>query len=312
MSFWDVVEPVAILLIIIAVGFILQRLKLLTRAGAREMTMLLMKVILPCVIINSFQIPYKPQIANNMLIAFFSAVAAMTLSAFVSFFVFSTTEPDDKKISLVYATLFSNAGFFSLPVLESIAGAEGVVYGSMFLLVFNIFTWTVGIWLMEYKRNRDLSLLAQVKRLIINPGIVGIVVALILFFTRWSLPGVLGLTVKGISALNTPLAMIVVGFQIGDNIDHAFKIDAKVVLSGLLRNVVLPLLTLIWIVLLIEDEILAVAALVPAAAPTAANAVIFAYAYERDIPTATQCMVFSTLLSLLTLPALIWLARQLG
>ena len=77
------------------------------------------------------------------------------------------------------------------------------------MAVFNVFVWTYG--LVEMSGNRKLL---SVKNLILNPGVVGVLVALTLFICRIRLPYIVSEPMGYLANLNTPLPMLIIGFYL--------------------------------------------------------------------------------------------------
>ncbi len=80
---------------------------------------------------------------------------------------FFRKEPVERKKVLRFAVDFSNAGFMGLPLVEGIVGSKGVMYGSFFIVVFNIFCWTYGFRMMSGGQKMSW------KVLLFNPGSLG-------------------------------------------------------------------------------------------------------------------------------------------
>ncbi len=56
-----------------------------------------------------------------------------------------TDFPTERRIVMQYATICNNAGFMGLPVIGSVFGAQGVLYGSIVLIPIRLFMWTSGL-----------------------------------------------------------------------------------------------------------------------------------------------------------------------
>lgn len=82
---------------------------------------------------------------------------------------------DSKKRVLRFATVFSNCAFMSFPLQEAVLGDDGLFYGAVFVAVFNILVWTYGLVCMS----GDIKEISA-KKLITNPGIIGVVIAIII------------------------------------------------------------------------------------------------------------------------------------
>ena len=97
----------------------------------------------------------------------------------------------------------------SLPLQKAILGDDGWFYGSIFVAVFNIFVWTHGLVSMSGDK-KQLSF----KKLVLNPGLIGVLLAIILFITGFKLPYIISQPVEYLAVLNTPLPMLIIGFYL--------------------------------------------------------------------------------------------------
>ena len=124
-------------------------------------------------------------------------------------------------------------------------------------------------------------------------------------------PALIERPVELLSALNTPLAMIVVGGYIAQVKLRAFVSDLAVYKMAVLRLVVAPLLYLALVWLLRPDETLLMSTVIQAATPVAANCVLFAVQFGSDAELASKSVAVSTALSVVTIPLLTVLVQAL-
>ncbi|MGN1050811.1 MAG: AEC family transporter, partial [Acutalibacteraceae bacterium] len=174
-NFLTVGEQVIILFILIMVGFVLGKTNLIGEKGAKTMTNVVLYAVTPCVIIESFQRPFDFSLLKNLIIMTVCALGIHIFSIIVATLCFREKEIARKSVFIV-ATVFSNCGFMSLPLQKALLGADGVFYGAIFIAVFNIFVWTYGIVIMSGSV-KDFT----VKKIIFNPGVLGVIVAVILW-----------------------------------------------------------------------------------------------------------------------------------
>lgn len=293
-----VATQVLILFLWIAVGVLTRRLRLLGEDGIRQITNLLLIIVMPAVMINAFQIPFQASLITELAIV--AAVAFFThiLGAVIARLVYRR-QPDDRRSVLSYNVIFANCSFMSLPLLQALLGDIGIFYGSVFIAVFNIFQWTYGVILMRPSRGK-----LELRHAFVNPGTVSLLVALLFFVTGLKLPMVPATVVAGIAGMNSPLAMIVTGAQFGLSAGRAWR-DRGVVLAAALRLLVIPAAAIALMVLLDLPRVLAVACLIPSGAPTGVSSTLFANRYHRDVRLSNQSVLLTTLLSILTVPLLI-------
>lgn len=190
------------MLILISVGWVLSKIGMITDKGSKDITNLLVYVVAPCLSVSSFLTADTSSITpKDLIISFVAAVLAMGLAIVLSFFFYGKS-PDEEKRVIRFAIVFSNCGFMGLPLVQSIIGAQAIVYCTMFLAVFNILTWTYGYIMMS---TGNLSVLSTIKLAFINPGTIGIAAGLLVFIFNIKLPDVIEAPIDYFAALNTPL-----------------------------------------------------------------------------------------------------------
>ena len=179
-----VISKVAVMLILIVVGYLVTKKGMLTERGASEITTLLIQIVTPCLIVNSFLTSEDSLSPGELLLSVGTSALAIALSIGLSL-LFFRKEPEGRKKVLRFAVSFSNAGFMGLPLVEGIVGSKGVMYGSFFIVVFNIFCWTYGYSMMSGGQKMSL------KVLLFNPGIIGLLFGLPIYFLDLHLPAVI-------------------------------------------------------------------------------------------------------------------------
>lgn len=299
---FTVMTKVAVMLILIIAGFLVTRAGWLTERGASEITTLLVKLVTPCLIVNSLLGAGSLAVSEMLLAAGVSALA-IVLAIGISL-CFFRKEPLPRRKVLRFAAIFSNAGFMGLPLVEGIVGERGVVFGSFFIAVFNLICWTYGYAMMSGGR-------INVKTALLNPGIIGLAVGLPVYFLKLQLPAVVTEPIGFLSNLNTPLAMLVIGSFVAKVDAHSFLSDRSVYLASFLRLIVCPGVYLLFMLLLRPQGDLLVSSVIQASAPVAANTALFAVEYGGDSELASKSVAVSTVLSIVTIPLMTLLAQLL-
>ncbi len=302
-SMLTIISKVGVMLLLILVGYVVSKRGMLTDRGTSEVNTLLLQIVTPCLIVNSFLTSEDSLSAGELLLSVGTSALAIGLSILLSR-CFFRKEPEGRKKVLQFAAAFSNSGFMGLPLVEGIVGSKGVMYGSFFIVVFNIFCWTYGFRMMSGGQKMSL------KVLLLNPGIIGLVFGLPIYFLDLHLPAVVSEPVGFLAALNTPLAMLVVGSYIAKVELHSFISDLAVYKSAALRLLVAPGIFLGLLLLIRPEPNLFVTSVIQAACPAAANTVLFSVQYKRDSALASKTVAVSTVLSIITIPLLTILAQM--
>lgn len=305
-NFLIISQQVLVLFILVAVGFLCGKKGLIDDVASKKLTDIVLYVVTPCVMISAFQREFSVELVGKIIIAAVCAALIHAGSILLAKLIFRDKNESRKKV-LRFSVIFSNCGFVSLPLQKAILGDEGWFYGSIFVAVFNIFLWTYGLVSMSGDR-RQLS----VKKLVFNPGIVGVAVALILFLCRINLPEILSLPVDYLAALNTPLPMLIIGYYLSKaNFKAAFT-DAGIYTAMGVRMVLIPLIALGLMLLFRIDSTIIVAFTIAGSAPTAATTTMFSAKYDRDVELSVGVVASTTVISLVTMPLVTALAQTIS
>lgn len=303
-AFLSVILEVAVILLLIVSGYFTVKKGMFTKESLGSITSFLLYIVTPCLIVSSFLSAESGKLDGwTLLLAAVLPALSIVISIALSY-LFFRKEPSGRRRVLRFSMIFCNVGFMGIPLVEGIVGSEGVLYGSFFIAVFNIFCWTYGYVMMGGGKVR-------LKALLLNPGLIGLAIGLPLYLLDVPVPALFVEPVELISALNTPLAMIVVGGYIAQVKLRAFVSDLAVYKMAVLRLVVAPLLYLALVWLLRPDETLLMSTVIQAATPVAANCVLFAVQYGSDAELASKSVAVSTALSVVTIPLLTVLVQAL-
>ena len=292
-----VIEQVVIILILLAVGAVGYKTKLISEKAADDMAAFCLKIVTPAVVINTFQIDFDARKLYNMLIA--AALAILThLVGIALAHLFFKPDGDAYKVRR-FAVVYSNCGFMGIPLIQGAVGDEGVLYACVYLVFFQAIMWSHGVVTIKGGLKS-----IKLHKIFVNAGTIGIAIGLPLFFLSIKLPFVVSESIRHVANLNTPLAMIVSGvFVAKSDIRKAFT-RPKNYLAVFLRHIAVPLVILGCILALKVDSTVALAILLISACPCASAVTLFAslYGSERDLECAGRVLTLSNILSVATIP----------
>ena len=303
-----VAAQVGVLFALMAVGAVCRRVRLVDETSVKGMVNVLLLVVTPSLIIDSFQRPFDSSMMHGFFWAF--VIAAFAHVAIILFARIFSRGDDSSRPVLRLAMVFSNAGFMGIPLEQAILGAEGVFYGIVYVVVFNFFMWSWGLYEMRGTGNGERW--RSLRPMIVNPGTVGIAIGLPLFFASISLPAILKTPVHLLAGLNTPLAMLVIGFYLaGADFRRVIRMPSAY-LAAAVRLVVFPLalLALLYPLRSHFPREMMLALVTAASAPVAAMVSMFASKYERDVDLSVGLVSGTTLLSIITMPPVIAFAME--
>ncbi len=301
-----VFSQVMILMIMIAVGFAAAKAKIMTAEGARCCTDIALIIATPCVIIKSLIREYSNEIMKSLAFAIFITLLVQVLMIFLSRLILHSKDKARERV-LRFGTIFANCGFMSLPLQQVILGADGTLYGSAYVIMFNLVIWSYGVFLISGDKKY-----IKPKKLFVNPGIIGLAIGLVIFIFSIPIPKIIYSAIDYMSALYTPLPMLIIGYHLAQNNPlTAFK-DPKCLLAVLLRMIVYPLAVLGFLYLIGVRGTLLVSVIISVSAPVAAITTMFSSKYGADTPLSVDMVSLSTVAAAVTMPLVITLAQLLA
>ncbi len=303
-----ILEKLLIMMIMALIGFVCGKAGLIDGATNKKLSNLSLLVINPLLIFVSYQMPYEKEIAVNLGIVFLLSVLSYGIQLGVAVLLVrgkGNPAAGVERMSLA----FSNNGYIGIPLVQGVFGAEGVIYMTMFVTVFNIILWTVGVLFMTGKTS-----LRQAVKNLCSPAIFMVLLGLLFFFLHISLPSILLEPLETVGNMNTPFAMLIAGATLaGSNLLGCLKKPRLYFLSAakLLLIPFLTVLALVGFARLGVDSMLIAVVVIGVACPTAAACTMFAHRYQKDSAYASELFAATTILSAATIPAVIWLMHLL-
>ena len=297
----QVLMQVITMMILVAVGFVCNKTGILPDDTERPLSNLLLSVVLPALIIDSYQREYSSAHAYGILIAFALAVISHLIGITVSY-IFVRKKGGALGIER-FAVIYSNCGFMAIPLINAVIGSDGVFYSIAYVTVFNLLNWTHGACMIcESKKP------SSILKIIFSPMIISIVLAMTLYFSHITLPNILGNAIRFIADINTPLAMIVTGICISKAGILKTIATPRAYYISFLRLILIPVLTILLFKLLPVGKTIVMTNIIATACSSAVSVILFAGKYQKDSLYASKLVAISTVLSLITIPLVVWFA----
>lgn len=288
------------IIILVAVGFFITKIGLFSAKARSDMTNVVIYVILPCNIFHSFETGMTTSLLGQSAIVFGIAFAVQLLYLALNPILYRRF-PKERRVIMQYATICNNAGFMGLPVIETVFGATGVLYGAIVLIPIRLFMWTFGLSLFTKSDKKQ-----QFKRLATHPCIWAVILGFAYLFSPVRLPGFMSSSINLIGSITTPLAMIIVG-SILTEIKFKTVFSKATLYFSFIRLVAIPGSIFAILKLFGADPIVAGVSVLSAAMPAALITAMLAQKYGQDSEFASKLIFVSTLLSLVTLPLIAYI-----
>lgn len=288
--------------IIMAVGIICYKMKIIDQHAKDKLSQLSTWIVCPMLIFMSFQMEYDGELLKKMVIVFGLAMVSFVISIVLANVLLREKEGYDNAVER-FGVIFTNCGFIGIPLGSAIFGNIGVIYATLFVAAFHVFCWTYGISLLDKGK-------FQLKKLI-NPCLVAVVLGIVFFIFQINVPENIAYAFNSISNMNTPLAMLISGVVLAQlDLKATLQKLAKgrLLLVVLLRGIISPAIFALLLRVIPIDEQMRIVSAMTAACPTGAFTITLSILYGRDDNYGTEILCTSTLLSILTIPLCMMIA----
>lgn len=319
-KFIDVLITVIFLILLAAPGFIFAKLKMLPEKAAETVSVIVLYCCQSVLVITSFQKKaFDPQIGLNMLWVALIALCVHFIMFAILKLVFIGKSADDKVRVMKFASVFSNCGFMGFPFLQSLFShnvellSEIMIYGAVIIAVFNLLTWTFGVYIMTGDKKQ-----VSFKKIALNPVIISLIIGFVLFVvlpcpivdlaadgsTLDSIFTKLMQSMNYLADMVTPCSMIVIGIRLANvNLKQLF-LDKRAYISAFFKLIVMSLVAILAVAFLPVDVTVKYAIFFLLSMPSATNTAMFAVKFGGDGDFASVCVLLSTTLSVITIPLL--------
>lgn len=297
-------RQIAELFLMIFMGFLLVKMKMLKSEDSKILSTVVLYIIIPCVIVDAFQVEYTQEKMQGLLLAFLGAIVTHILWFIMMPFFKRYFHLDEVEMASV---LYSNAGNLIIPIVSSVLGKEWILYTSAFMSVQLVLIWSHGKRMLCREKGFDF------KKIFCNINMMSVAVGAVLFFTRIQLPDMIGETIGAVGSMIGPLSMIVTGMLMaGVSFKKVFS-QKRIYLVTALRLVIFPLVVLFvlkysgMIGLAADGQTILLVTLLATMTPSASSVTQMAQIYGNDASYCSAINVMSTLLCIITMPLLVTL-----
>ncbi|MBO5009680.1 MAG: AEC family transporter [Clostridia bacterium] len=326
----DVIFNVALLFLLMIPGIILKKCKMIPEGFGKGLSNLVLYIAQPALIFLAYIKPFDINILINSTYVLVFSVIAHSIFAVVAMLLFKGAE-DGKRRMLRFATIFSNAAFMGIPLINAVLEDTypgATLYASIYNITFNLFLWSLGVMICTKNRDKDKDGIddhdeaktegASIMKALLHPVTIAAAIGLVFFVfpvTSYIPDVIWGLvsdTATHLKNLVAPLSMIVIGLRLPDISFKGMLKDKYMYLFLALRHILLPLavvgvLRLAMLTGIEMSGAVAPVVLILASAPAASSATMFAEKYDCDATYVSRLVTVSTLLSIVTMPLLLML-----
>lgn len=305
---------VIVLFSLIAVGYVCKRMKLLSNNINQDVSNLLVYVTLPAMIIVSLSgLAFSQELLVETMQLLGISVCMYLFFILLSYILVKMWRVEETtKDIFQFGLTFGNSTFLGYPVAYAVYGQQGLFFMAVCDTIFPLFLWTFGVMVMcrpikRLSREEGGSPGFSSLKKMINPGIIAVIIGFILLGTSLELPEAVSELLQLLGSVTTPLAMIFIGSVLGDIEIKAIIRDYKSIHWSLQKLILLPFIVFCVLRFSGFQGYLVSIPVLYTAMPVGAMTSVMAAKYGNDYQLASRLIFISTLLSIFTIPVVVWI-----
>ena len=297
-------EEIIKLFVIMFMGYTVVKAGLMKSSESKSVSVIMVYLVIPCVILNAFQVEYTPDVQKGLLLACAAAVAVHILFLLLTAILKKPLHLDViERATLIY----SNAGILVIPLVQELLGQEYVIYSSAYIAVQLILIWThCKNMLCEEEK-------LEWKKVLLNVNIISIIAGVVLLIFRIQLPSGAQDVLNMMNNMIGPLGMLLAGMVIAEVPLKTVFTRKRIYLSAALRLFIYPvfvlgLMKVIQTFASIQDsKQILLTVYLASITPACATVTSMAQLYDKDAAYSSSLYVLTTLLSIATMPVMVGL-----
>ena len=295
-------EEIAKLFAIMLMGYAVVKAGLMKSSESKSISVVMVYLVIPCVIIDAFQVDYTADVKKGLLLACAAAVLVHVLFLILTTILKQVLQLDTIERATV---IYSNAGILVIPLVQDLLGQEYVIYSSAYIAVQLILIWThCKNMLCEEDR-------LEWKKVFLNVNIISIIVGAILFICKIQLPSGVQDVLDMMNNMIGPIGMLLAGMVIADVPLKTVFTKKRNYVSTVLRLVIYPIFILILMkvintfAVVNDSKQILLTVYIASITPACATVTSMAQLYDKDAAYASSLYVLTTLLSIVTMPVMV-------
>jgi predicted permease len=304
MNYSGLFSRMIVLFLTLAVGYFSGKRRIMTEESNLYLSKFLVKVANPLLVISSVLSGEHPlsnlQVLELTLVSVCCYIVIIALSFLIPPLL---GRQRDKAGVYRFIFIFSNTGFIGYPVVEALFGKSALFYVTVFVLTFQFFCWSYGVNIMQegHKKFRFNP------KMLLHPCIVSALLAYLIYFTGMKFPSIVGDAVSYVGDLTSPVSMLVIGCALAQMPLKKVFGNWKLYVLAAAKMILVPVAAYYCLRPILHDPMLLGISVVILCMPAASSTTVISYEYGGDVDLASAGVFITTLLSIVSIPTLMYL-----
>ncbi len=322
MSITVVLQQMVMIFILIGIGLLLYKKKMLSEMTSKQISGIIVNVTNPALLIcSAFQDGPKVSVPElGMALGFYLLIYAILIA--VSFLIPRILRvPNMYHYSYQMLTIFGNVGFIGIPLASAVLGAESLIFVSIYNLIFNILIYTFGISLLQKAEAKQLSakqptadgsaissadfsatVTSPLWKKLVNAGTISAAATIIFYLCDFRVPSIIPSTLNYMGQATTLLSMLVLGASVAQMTFKDIFSHPKLYGFTLMRQILVPIGCVLLLRPFIQSPLVLNTMALMLAVPAGNMPLMLSKQLRVETDTISQGIILTTILSLMTIP----------
>lgn len=319
MSITVVLQQMIIIFILIGIGMILYRRKMISEEGSKQISGLIINVTNPALLICSALDDGPKATLGELGMALVAYAAIFAILIVIGFLIPHILRiPKSSRYAYQMLTVFGNVGFIGIPLASAVLGSESLIFVSIFNLLFNLLIYTFGISLLQRAaagqaktdtagsaeqtaENAAPSASNRLQKLI-NAGTVSAAITIVFYLGNFHVPFIISSALSYTGRATTLLSMLVLGVSVAQMAPKDIFSHPKLYAFTLIRQVLAPIGCVLLMRCFLDNKLILNTMLLMIAVPAANMPLMLAKQMDMETEAISQGIILTTVLSLVTVP----------
>lgn len=306
--FITTLNQMLVLMVLIAIGFILAKVKVANASSAQILAKLENNLFIPALIISTFISNFTlERLSSSGKLFVFSLLCELVIIPIAILTSKLITKDSFLRKMCTYGLCFSNFGFMGNAVVYALFPEIFIEYVIFTLPLWSlIYIWGAPTLLIPNEHQKENPTFYDRVKPFINPMIISIFIGMILGLLSVKLPIFIATPIDWLKDCMSPIAMILTGITVASVDLKKTMAQPVIYLASILRLIVAPLIFIGICALFNLSSILPatyiVCMLCSLAMPLGLNTVVVPMAYGKDTSACAGMIIVSHVLALATIP----------
>ena len=300
MSFVDSFVQMMVLFLLVIVGYICNRCKLMDEQFDRRLAALIINVTAPFIILSSVMGDTLPK-REDILPVLIAGTLSLLLMSLITFPITKLMRltPDDSGV-YKFMFVFGNINFIGFPVVGSLFGTEAIFYASVLTIPFNILVFLLGVlFITQGKSTAKFNW-----RMFFSPCLSATYISILLVFFQVKVPYAIAQSCTLVGSITIPGSLLIIGSSLAAIPLASMFGSVKIYIMCLIKLLIVPAGLYGLFLISPIDKKYADVLVILCAMPVASYGTMLCLKYGLNTKTIAQGTFMSTFLSVFSIPLL--------